>query len=227
VRPHAPTDLANFAGGKHNVVELLDHLAGAELAEGATGLAGRAGAAAHSKLRLSVSRSCVLRAAGADALSRTHECSLASSVNLAMTSPDASMAALSSRHLASSLTRMWLAEADAAAAVPTRAVGTQGTRSSHGKRTRAEEHARGRAPGEQTAAQAEAGLASISRHVAQACRYAPDSPPTGEAQREKGEGLSLHYAARIANVARRSQALQVCSSWKKKKNLFANGVKTS
>jgi hypothetical protein len=51
----------------------------------------------------------------------THECSLASSVNLPITSPEASMVALSSRHLASSLTRMWLAEADRAEAVPTRA----------------------------------------------------------------------------------------------------------
>ena len=69
------------------------------------------------------------------------ECSLASSVNLAITSLDASIAALSSRHLASSLTvgarqsmhraaharalltryapRMWLADAETAAAVPT------------------------------------------------------------------------------------------------------------
>jgi hypothetical protein len=51
----------------------------------------------------------------------THECSLASSVNLPITSPEASMEALSSMHLASSLTRMWLAEADTAAAVPTSA----------------------------------------------------------------------------------------------------------
>ena len=61
------------------------------------------------------------RGFGHGAAGATHECSLASSVNLPITSPEASMVALSSRHLASSLTRMWLADADTAAAVPTRA----------------------------------------------------------------------------------------------------------
>ena len=37
--------LANFAGGEHDVVELLDHLARAKLTEGAAGLAGGAGPA--------------------------------------------------------------------------------------------------------------------------------------------------------------------------------------
>ena len=138
-----PLNLADLAGGEHHVIELLDHLRCSTASQ-------RTAFYTNQRIVCTMRLLDIKTWPGPNSpreppdLPEGHvECSLASSVNLAITSLDASIAALSSRHLASSLTvgarqsmhraaharalltryapRMWLADAETAAAVPTSA----------------------------------------------------------------------------------------------------------
>ena len=99
-----PLNLADLAGGEHHVIELLDHLRCSTASQ-------RTAFYTNQRIVCTMRLLDIKTWPGPNSpreppdLPEGHvECSLASSVNLAITSLDASIAALSSRHLASSLT---------------------------------------------------------------------------------------------------------------------------